>query len=200
MKYFYRIISIVLLGAALSGCATQSYLKCSSFVRYRTYSMQTVTQTTPFFDGLVSFTRGTLHLGKASEQYRWVRTIGGDWHTNIGGGGMVLVPDQIPVIHKWDALSIWYPDNLKTDDDLMQNTPVVLAILCHAGDSACFSRLKKEPGGFPGVANRIPPDLSKFTFSRYFDKNDNPLPHPLPGLPVKLTPPPSGLPSQPDCY
>jgi hypothetical protein len=111
-------------------------------------------------------------FGGTASQYRWVHVQGitkvdrDTWPHTI-----VRVPDQIPQLHKHDVVDVLFLTVSDSNYDQFK-TPVVLRVVCKNEDAPCKRQLYKDAGNtnvFLGPTNAQAPDLSRYTFSKFYD-------------------------------
>jgi hypothetical protein len=114
--------------------------------------------------------------------YRWVHvrnTSNKDRDTNMHT--VALVPDQVAQLHRMDIVDVLFKTMATTNFDARQSA-VVLRIVCpKAGPNECRKKLYEDSGRsiyFMGETNLPVPDMSQYTFSRYYDGEG----HKLPGV------------------
>jgi hypothetical protein len=118
-------------------------------------------------------------FGPIASQYRWVHVQGitkvdrDTWlHT------IARVPDQIPQLHKNDIVDVLFMTVSDSNYDQFK-TPIVLRLVCKNEDTACKRQLYKDAGNtnvFLGPTGESPPDMSPYTYSKFYDADGNILP------------------------
>lgn len=118
-------------------------------------------------------------FGPVASQYRWVHVQGitkvdrDTWlHT------IARVPDQISQLHKNDIVDVLFLTVSDSNYDQLK-TPVVLRVVCKNEDAPCKRQLYKEAGDtnvFLGPTSEQAPDVSQYTFSKFYDTDGNILP------------------------
>ena len=186
MLYTKRVIALALLLACvlLAGCATTS----GGDSEYRLLSSPTELKATKALRMEVAFGEqegyyqiGLLERiagkwGPQSKRYRWISA-----QAKTGNGGLtgyylystgILVPDQVPTIHKGDLVDVILLERDQYDFPNLK-APLVLGLVCRKDDVACQDRLKASNGGKTwGVwVERAQYDQSKFTFTPRYDES-----------------------------
>ncbi|CAJ7239502.1 Uncharacterised protein [Burkholderia pseudomallei] len=123
---------------------------------------------------------GGATFNQEASQYRWVRV--GAESQRLAFTALVtiaLVPDQVAKLHMNDYVEVKFKPISGSNFDHLQ-AAVITKVLCPAdGPNECRRKLLKDTGSLSnplGETNEPVPDMSSFTFSKYYDGDGKKLP------------------------
>lgn len=123
---------------------------------------------------------GGATFNQEASQYRWVR-VGAESqkHAFTALVTIALVPDQVAKLHMNDYVEVKFKPISGSNFDHLQ-AAVITKVLCPAdGPNACRRKLLRDSGSWSnplGETNDPVPDMSNFTFSKYYDTDGKKLP------------------------
>lgn len=119
-------------------------------------------------------------FGATASQYRWVHVQAitkVDRHTILET--IARVPDQIPQLYQGDIVDVLFLTVSDSNFDDFKSA-VVLRVVCKNEEifSACRRQLYHDAGSryFMGPTGEPAPDMSTYTFSKFYDANGKILP------------------------
>jgi hypothetical protein len=123
---------------------------------------------------------GGATFNQEASQYRWVRVEAKSQKQALTSlMTIALVPDQVAKLHMFDYVEVRFKPISGSNFDHLQ-TAVITKVLCPAdGPNECRRKLLRDTGSLSnplGETNDPAPDMSSFTFSKYYDTNGKKLP------------------------
>ncbi|AJX22250.1 hypothetical protein Y033_671 [Burkholderia pseudomallei MSHR435] len=123
---------------------------------------------------------GGATFNQESSQYRWVRVEAKSQKQAFTSLlTIALVPDQVAKLHMFDDVEVKFKTVSSSNFDHLQ-AAVITKVLCPAdGPNECRRKLLKDTGSLSnplGETNDPVPDMSSFTFSKYYDGDGKKLP------------------------
>ncbi|WP_124605537.1 hypothetical protein [Burkholderia sp. Bp9142] len=123
---------------------------------------------------------GGTTFNQSASQYRWVHVMAqGHKGFRTTLYTIALVPDQVPKLHRNDYVEVKFLTISESNYDHLQ-TAVITKVLCPAdGPNECRRALLRTSGNWSnplGETDDAVPDMSGFTFSKYYDTDGKKLP------------------------